>query len=58
MKYYEDGDVEDLSIHTLEVLAAEEANALKQTKRIFRKLDHDQRLLAEHCGIQAETNLI
>ncbi len=57
MKYYEDGDVEDLSIQSLEVLTVEEVKALNKTKKIFRKLDNNQRLLAEHSGIQAKTNL-
>ena len=57
VKYYEDWDVEDLSIQTLEVLTVEEVKALKKTKKMFRKLYYDQRLLTEHSGIQAKTNL-
>ncbi len=57
VKSYEDGDVEDLSIQTLEVLAVEEAKVLKKTKKMFRTLDYNQILLAEYSGIQAKTNL-
>ena len=57
VKYYKDGDVEDLSIQALEALAVEEAKALKKTEKMFRKLDCNQRLLAEHSGVQAKTTV-
>jgi hypothetical protein len=51
------GDVEDLSIQTLEALTVEEAMALKKTEKMFRKLDCNQRLPGEHSGVQAKPTL-